>query len=113
MYVAGEGELPDLEGATVGVELYLGDYYTTENPGLALQIFIQQNSGSYTGNYGSNIAVAAAEDLGDGWYRFERVMTGVPTEPTAQRVGLKLQGAGLETREAEAEPILLRAITVE
>lgn len=113
MYVAGEDELPDLEGATVGVELYLGDYYTTVNPGLALQVYIQQNSGSYTGSYGSNIAVDAAEDLGDGWYRFERTMTGVPTEPTAQRVGIKLQGAGLETREAAAEPILLRKITIE
>ncbi len=112
-YLAEEEELPDLEGATVGVELYLGDYYTTENPGLALQIFIQQNSDSYAGSYGSNIAVDAAEDLGDGWYRFEREMEDVPTEPLALRVGMKLQGGGLETREEAAEPILLRSITIE
>ncbi|EIK43377.1 hypothetical protein O59_003775 [Cellvibrio sp. BR] len=113
MYVAAENELPDLEGATVGVELYLSDYYITENPGMAIQIYIQQNSGSYSGNFGSNIALSAAEDLGNGWYRFERVMEGVPTEPTALRMGIKLQGADLATREASADPILLRRFTVE
>lgn len=113
MYVAAEDELPDLEGATVGVELYLSDYYVTENPGMAVQIYIQQNSDSYAGNYGSNFAISAGEDLGDGWYRFERVMEGVPTEPSALRVGIKLQGAGLSAREEAADPILLRRITIE
>lgn len=113
MYVAGEGELPDLEGATVGVELYLSDYYITTNPGMAIQIYIQQSSGSYAGNYGSNIALSTGEDLGNGWYRFERLMENVPTDPTAQRVGIKLQGADLAVREASADPILLRRITVE
>src|SRR5690606_31434155 len=113
MYVAGEGELPDLEGATVGVELYLGDYYVTTNPGLAVQIYIRQNSGGYSGNFGGNIAVSAGEDLGDGWYRFERVMENVPTEPSAQRVGIKLQGAGLAAHEESADPILLRRFTIE
>ncbi|WP_339898083.1 family 15 carbohydrate-binding domain-containing protein [uncultured Gilvimarinus sp.] len=113
MYLAGEDELPDLEGATVGVELYLSDYYITENPGMALQIYIQQASDSYAGNYGSNIALSAGEDLGDGWYRFERVMEDVPTEPSALRVGMKLQGGGLATREEGADPILLRQITIE
>lgn len=113
MYLATEGELPDLEGATVGVELYLSDYYITENPGMALQIYIQQSSGSYSGNYGGNIAVSSGEDLGDGWYRFERVMENVPTEPSALRMGIKLQGAGLTTREESADPILLRRFTVE
>lgn len=113
MYVAAEDELPDLEGATVGVELYLSDYYLTENPGMAIQIYIQQNGGSYSGNYGGNIALSAAEDLGDGWYRFERLMEGVPTEPSALRVGIKLQGAGLATREASADAILLRRFTIE
>lgn len=113
MYVAAEDELPDLEGATVGVELYLSDYYITENPGMAIQIYIQQNSDSYAGNYGGNIAVDSGEDLGDGWYRFERVMEDVPTEPSAQRVGIKLQGGGLATREESADPILLRRFTIE
>ena len=113
MYVAAEDELPDLEGATVGVELYLSDYYLTENPGMAIQIYIQQNGGSYSGNYGGNIALSSAEDLGDGWYRFERLMEGVPTEPSALRVGIKLQGAGLTTREASADAILLRRFTIE
>lgn len=113
MYVAAEGELPDLEGATVGVELYLGDYYTTTNPGLTLQIYIQQNSGDYSGSFGGNIALSAGEDLGDGWYRFTRLMENVPTEPSAQRVGIKLQGSGLADHEANAEPILLRRITIE
>src|SRR5690606_1567055 len=79
MYIAAEGELPDLEGATVGVELYLSDYYMTQNPGMALQIYIQQNSGSYAGSYGGMIQLDSGEDLGDGWYRFERVMENVPT----------------------------------
>jgi hypothetical protein len=113
MYLAADGELPDLEGATVGVELYLSDYYLTANPGMAVQIYIQQNGGSYTGNWGSNIALSDGEDLGNGWYRFERVMEDVPTEPSALRVGIKLQGAGLTTREASADPILLRRFTVE
>jgi len=113
MYIAGEEELPDLEGATVGVELYLSDYYFTASPGLAIQIYIQQNSDGYAGNFGSNIALSAGEDLGDGWYRFERVMEDVPTEPTAQRIGIKLQGGGLELREDSADPILLRKITIE
>jgi hypothetical protein len=113
MYVAAEDELPDLEGATVGVELYLSDYYITENPGMAIQIYIQQNSGSYSGNFGSNLALSSAEDLGNGWYRFERVMEGVPTEPSALRMGIKLQGAGLTAREESADPILLRRFTVE
>lgn len=113
MYVADEGELPDLEGATVGVELYLSDYYLTENPGMAIQIYIQQNSGGYGGNFGSSIALASGEDLGDGWYRFERVMETAFTEPTAQRVGIKLQGAGLAAREESADPILLRRFTIE
>lgn len=113
MYVAAEDELPDLEGATVGVELYLSDYYITENPGMAVQIYIQQNGGSYSGNFGGNLAISSAEDLGNGWYRFERVMEGVPTEPSALRMGIKLQGAGLTAREASADPILLRRFTVE
>jgi hypothetical protein len=113
MYVAGENELPALEGATVGVELYLGDYYFTANPGMAIQIYIQQNGGSYSGNFGGNIALTSGEDLGNGWYRFERVMENVPVEPSAQRVGIKLQGAGLTAREASADAILLRRITVE
>src|SRR5690606_40423129 len=113
MYVAAEGELPDLEGATVGVELYLSDYYITTYPGMAIQIYIQQNGGSYSGNYGGNIALTSGEDLGNGWYRFERVMENVPVEPSAQRVGIKLQGAGLTAREASADAILLRRITVE
>ena len=69
----------------MGVELYLSDYYFTANPGMAVQIYIQQNGGSYTGNWGSNIALSDGEDLGNGWYRFERVMEDVPTEPTALR----------------------------
>lgn len=113
MYLAAEGELPDLEGATVGVELYLSDYYITENPGMAIQLYIQQNSGSYAGNYGGNIALSSGEDLGNGWYRFERVMEGVPTDPSALRMGIKLQGAGLAVREESADPILLRRFTVE
>lgn len=113
MYVAGENELPDLEGATVGVELYLGDYYFTANPGMAIQIYIQQNGGSYSGNFGGNIALTSGEDLGNGWYRFERVMENVPAEPSARRVGIKLQGAGLTAREASADAILLRRITIE
>ncbi len=113
MYVAGEGELPDLEGATVGVELYLSDYYITQNPGMAVQIYIQQNSDSYSGNFGGNIALSSGEDLGDGWYRFERVMENVPTEPSALRVGIKLQGAGLAAREESADPVLLRRFTIE
>lgn len=113
MYIAEEGELPDLEDATVGVELYLGDYYITENPGLAVQIYVQQNSDGYAGDYGSNINISAGEDLGDGWYRFERVMEEAPTEPSALRVGIKLQGGDLATLEESAEPILLRKITIE
>ena len=113
MYLATEGELPDLEGATVGVELYLSDYYITENPGMAIQLYIQQNSDSYSGNFGGNIALSSGEDLGDGWYRFERVMEDVPTEPSALRVGIKLQGADLTTREESADPVLLRRFTVE
>jgi hypothetical protein len=113
MYVAAEDELPDLEGATVGVELYLSDYYITANPGMAIQIYIQQNSGSYGGNFGGNIALSSGEDLGDGWYRFERVMETAFSEPSAQRVGIKLQGGGLAAREASAEPILLRRFTIE
>ncbi|WP_323814064.1 family 15 carbohydrate-binding domain-containing protein [Cellvibrio sp. NN19] len=113
MYLATEGELPDLEGATVGVELYLSDYYITENPGMAIQLYIQQNSGSYAGNYGSNLALSSAEDLGNGWFRFERVMEGVPADPSALRMGIKLQGAGLAVREESADPILLRRFTVE
>lgn len=113
MYLAAKGELPDLEGATVGVELYLGDYYFDVNPGMALQIYIQQGSDSYTGSYGGNIAVTAGEELGDGWYRFERVMENVPTEPSALRVGIKLQGGNLTSRDANAETILLRRVTIE
>src|SRR5690606_25130677 len=113
MYLAAEGELPDLEGATVGVELYLSDYYITANPGMAIQIYIQQNGGGYEGNFGTNIALSAGEDLGNGWYRFERLMEDVPADPSALRMGIKLQGAGLAAREASADPILLRRITVE
>lgn len=113
MYVAAEDQLPDLEGATVGVELYISDYYMVENPGMAIQIYIQQNSDSYSGSFGGNIALNAGEALGDGWYRFERVMENVPTEPSALRVGIKLQGAGLAVREESADPILLRRFTVE
>lgn len=112
MYVAAADELPDLEGATVGFELYLSDYYLTENTGMQIQPYIQQNEGSYEGIYGDFLALSAGEDLGDGWYRFEQEFEGVPTEPTAHRVGIKLQGAGLTTRE-EGEPILLRQITIE
>lgn len=112
MYVAAVDELPDLEGATVGAELYLSDYYLSENPGMQVQLFIQQSEGSYTGVYGDILALSAGEDLGNGWYRFEQEFEGVPAEPTAQRVGFKLQGAGLSARE-EGEPILLRQITIE
>ena len=114
IYLAGEDELPDLEGATVGVELYLSDYYITTNPGMEIQIYIQQNGGDYAGNYGGYLTLDSGEDLGDGWYRFERSMSGVPTEPTAQRIGIKLQRRNGWNSAAEAgDDILLRKITVE
>lgn len=119
MYVAAAGEVADLTGATISYTLNIPQYYLDNpeagNPGIRFQFYIQQNSGSYSGDFGSaDIALADAESLGNGDYRFERAVTTdirVAVED-AVRIGLKLHRGTLETGGQAGPDILLRNVTV-
>jgi len=113
MYVAEEGELPELEGATIAYELYIPDYYVTTYPGMQYQFYIQQDSDSFTGLFGDMFSLSDAEDLGEGWYRFERSFSDVPTDPAALRVGLKLHRAGMDNNGEAGEDVWLRLISID
>lgn len=112
MYVFEEGVLDSLEGATITYDLYLPEYYTSTNPGMEFQFYIQQASDPWTGLFGDNFAIADGEDLGDGWFRFERTFTDVPTNPDPLRVGLKLQRESLDTGGEAGADIWLREIKI-
>lgn len=115
MYIADEDELPELEGATIAYELYIPDYYVTEHPGMRYRFFVQQNSDDHDGEFGNEAGypLEDAEDLGEGWYRFESTFETVPEEPAALRVGLILLRADLDNNGEAGEDLWLRSITID